>query len=276
MFPKIDYQVMMNCIHPDCNESFGKTKDLINHFRAHHNTDLKCPHCGKEVKYGAGLIHHVRIHTGERPYFCPVSGCTFRSATKNNLKVHLSGKLHGWDVLMQFAHIFDRPKKKRHYSDLPDIIVKRQRVQMKGMQPMMGLGLPMMGMPMPFNGQVGFNQPNKIPPGIQMPRHMQPGANPMQNMQMPSMVPKQAAPTGIPKMPLKTVMPPNMNVGMNINAGMGIKIPQMNSILKDGSPIKNEPNDTVFIPEVKQEEKLAIVSHNDSAIIPKLENQAVV
>jgi len=172
MFPKIDYQVSMKCVQPRCEEVFGKTKDLINHFRAEHNQTLKCPHCEKKVKYGAGLIHHVRIHTGERPYFCPVQGCTFRSATKNNLKVHLSGKLHGWDVLMQFAHIFDRPKKKRHYSDLPDIIVKRQKTQMKGMQPMMsqmGMGMNgMMGMP-PHMSQFGG------PPGAgKMPTGMSP------------------------------------------------------------------------------------------------------
>jgi len=81
--------------------------------------------------------------------------------------VHLSGKLHGWEVLMQYAHIFDRPKKKRHYTDLPDIVLKRQKIQMKGMQPMMGqmgMGMPsMMGMPMMVPGD---KMPVGVPPSV--------------------------------------------------------------------------------------------------------------
>jgi len=242
-------------VEPGCEETFNKTKDLINHFRAEHNAVLSCPHCNKEVKYGAGLIHHVRIHTGERPYFCPVSGCTFRSATKNNLKVHLSGKLHGWDVLMQFAHIFDRPKKKRHYSDLPDIIVKRQKTQLKGMQPMMNqmnMGMPgMMGMPMMVRGgQQGQGlSPGKVPspnasaglpPQIQIPQGIQKGI--------------------MPEVALKDAMKIDLNLKLETPSAADIAQASLKqstlSILATGSPGAQDA----------KEEKTAIISSNEMAV----------
>lgn len=143
MFPRIDYQVTLGCLWPNCQDGFKNTKELINHVRAAHSPELKCPYCDKNAKYGAGLIHHVRVHTGEKPYFCPVNGCKFRSATKNNLKVHLSGKMHGMDILMNFAHIFDRPRKKRRITDLPDIIVKKHKNSIAH-----GMPFPMMPMSM--------------------------------------------------------------------------------------------------------------------------------
>lgn len=251
MFPKIDYQVTMQCVQPGCEERFVKTKDLINHFREEHNPKLQCPHCNKEVKYGAGLIHHVRIHTGERPYFCPVQGCTFRSATKNNLKVHLSGKLHGWDVLMQFAHIFDRPKKKRHYSDLPDIVVKRQKSQMKGMQPMIsGMGLMQPGMMIPpMMGDSSAKPPSGIPPSLNMPK----------GLQMPPSIPNLKLPDEIQKQ-LDSVMK-NVDAKLPTSVDMDTVVTSaMPSILATGSP------------KAAAEVKTTIVSSNSETRveIPKL------
>ena len=65
IFPRIDYQVTLGCLWPNCQDGFKNTKELINHVRAAHSPELKCPYCNKNAKYGAGLIHHVRVHTGK-------------------------------------------------------------------------------------------------------------------------------------------------------------------------------------------------------------------
>jgi len=127
MFPRVKYTLCMKCCNADCSLTFSTPKHLSKHMRLDHKMKDTCPYCSKVCTSASGLIHHVRTHTNEKPYFCPVHGCKFRTSTKHILRVHLTGKVHGKEMLMNFAHIFDRPKKRRRITDLPDIIVKRQR-----------------------------------------------------------------------------------------------------------------------------------------------------
>lgn len=46
--------------------------------------------CGKRFSLDFNLRTHYRIHTGDRPYLCPVEGCSKRFAQSTNLKSHLS------------------------------------------------------------------------------------------------------------------------------------------------------------------------------------------
>ncbi|XP_047741765.1 zinc finger protein 536-like [Hyalella azteca] len=51
---------------------------------------LSCKYCGKHFVGRTDLERHIRTHTGERPYKCPL--CPYSAAQKVTLKIHLEGK----------------------------------------------------------------------------------------------------------------------------------------------------------------------------------------
>ena len=56
-----------------------------------------CSQCGKSFRAKADVKVHSRIHTGERPYWCPVSGCgkafNDRSSFRRHKMVHARGRV---------------------------------------------------------------------------------------------------------------------------------------------------------------------------------------
>ena len=54
-----------------------------------HSSEAKheCVFCGKFFLHNSDLVRHVRSHTGERPFGCPVCQARFKQ------KVHLTGHI---------------------------------------------------------------------------------------------------------------------------------------------------------------------------------------
>ncbi|KAG7159473.1 ras-responsive element-binding protein 1-like isoform X3 [Homarus americanus] len=50
----------------------------------------KCPFCQRKFPWSSSLVRHIRTHTGQKPYLCPV--CHFPFTTKSNCDRHLLRK----------------------------------------------------------------------------------------------------------------------------------------------------------------------------------------
>merc|ERR1719163_837117 len=88
-----------------------------------------CPYCGKLSACMPMLVYHVRTHTLEKPYICPIPHCPAkdpnlhrcniksggRFATKCNMKQHLQGGCHGWAEFEKWVDVLDLDTKKPLY-----------------------------------------------------------------------------------------------------------------------------------------------------------------
>ena len=77
-----------------CGTGFKSRTCLNSHIFHKHNKvkRYKCIECPKSFKTRTQLKVHSRIHSGEKPFLCPVLECTYRSTTRGNMKLHLCSK----------------------------------------------------------------------------------------------------------------------------------------------------------------------------------------
>lgn len=82
-----------------CGRSFKNLDDLVNHTNSAHILNPKTPHrnicrwqnCARNLKFfnsECKLIEHVRVHTGETPFVCQVSGCGMAFKQCSGLVLH--------------------------------------------------------------------------------------------------------------------------------------------------------------------------------------------
>lgn len=170
--------VVLKCPFPECKLVWHKTKDLYKHLRDTHETDFTCPYCEKQSTCMSNFVCHVRLHTNEKPWVCPVADCDYRGRTKNHAKSHVIQN-HGIKYFHKHEKFFlqDRCRKRNDSPfTIPKSLFKRSASSlansilagMPGMLPAMKK-FPMAPMSGAFMNPHFSGVMNNSPPVIQIP-----------------------------------------------------------------------------------------------------------
>ena len=81
-----------------CKKTYYTMHETVTHLTVDHVggpeiTDnacywTNCPREGRPFKAKYKLVNHIRVHTGEKPFPCPFTGCGKLFARSENLKIH--------------------------------------------------------------------------------------------------------------------------------------------------------------------------------------------
>lgn len=79
----------------DCRTYFSIESDCPSeHFITNDHEQLECITCDYITSRRRDMVHHVRVHTGAKPLFCPIPECGWRTGLGQALKKHMRS-VHG-------------------------------------------------------------------------------------------------------------------------------------------------------------------------------------